>query len=170
MWSQKKTLRVNDRSNLALTSTLLNSNLSSLNNFIILIIFWFILRSKGDDTMMVTMMLKNLYCIRAPPRGGRFWEIHPRRLISRDPRDFTRAKPDGNLEGRGKSERFSEAVGFAPRDPRDFPRAKPEGNPKGRGVQNPRPRKISRAEGMDFPISPESWWSTDILSSLPGKD
>ena len=63
-------------------------------------------------------------------------------------------------------ERFSEAVGFAPQDPRDFPRAKPEG----RGVQNPRPRKISRAEGMDFPIPPESWWSTDILSSLPGKD
>ena len=80
------------------------------------------------------------------------------------------AKPEGNLEGRGKSERFSEAVGFAPRDPRDFPRAKPEGNPEGRGVQNPRPRKISRAEGMDFPIPPESWWSTDILSSLPGKD
>ena len=110
------------------------------------------------------------HCIRAPPRGGRYWEIHPRRPISRDPRDFPRAKPEGNLEGRGKSERFSEAVGFAPRDPRDFPRAKPEGNPEGRGVQNPRPRKISRAEGMDFPIPPESWWSTDILSSLPGKD
>ena len=109
-------------------------------------------------------------CIRAPPRRGRYWEIHPRRPISRDPRDFPRAKPEGNLEGRGKSERFSEAVGFAPRDPRDFPRAKPEGNPEGRGVQNPRPRKISRAEGMDFPIPPESWWSTDILSSLPGKD
>ena len=60
-------------------------------------------------------------------------------------------------------------MGFAPRDPRDFPRAKPEGNPEGRGVQNPWPREISRAEGMDFPIPPESWWSTDILSSLPGK-
>ena len=67
-------------------------------------------------------------------------------------------------------ERFPEAVGFAPRDPRDFPRTKPEGNPEGRGVQNPWPRVISRAEGMDFPIPPESWWSTDILSSLPGKD
>ena len=31
-------------------------------------------------------------------------------------------------------------------------------------------REISRAEGMDFPIPPESWWSTDIHSSLPGKD
>ena len=108
-------------------------------------------------------------CIRAPPRRGRYWEIHPRRPISRDPRDFPRAKPEGNLEGRGKSERFSEAVGFAPRDPRDFPRAKPEGNPEGRGVQNPWPREILRAEGMDFPIPPESWWSTDILSSLKGK-
>ena len=25
------------------------------------------------------------------------------------------------------------------------------------------PREISRAEGMDFPIPPEFWWSTDIL-------
>merc|ERR1712218_662673 len=60
-------------------------------------------------------------------------------------------------------------MGFAPRDPRDFPRAKTEGNPEGRGVQNPWPREISRAEGMDFPVPPESGWSTDILSSLPGK-
>ena len=43
------------------------------------------------------------------------------------------------------------------RGPRDVPRAKPEGNSEGRGVQNPRPREISRAEGMDFPIPPESW-------------
>ena len=49
-------------------------------------------------------------CIRAPPRRGRYWKIHPRH-------------------------------------PRDFP------------------REISRAEGMVFPIPPESWWSTDILSS-----
>ena len=27
------------------------------------------------------------------------------------------------------------------------------------------PREISRAEGMDFSIPPEVWWSTDILSS-----
>ena len=81
-----------------------------------------------------------------------------------------RAKPEGNLKGRGKFKRFSEAVGFAPRDPRDFPRAKPEGISEGREVQNPRARKISRAEGMDFPIPPESWWSTDILLSLPGED
>ena len=44
-----------------------------------------------------------LLCIRAPPRRGRYWEIHPRRPISRDPRDFPRAKPEGNIEGRGKS-------------------------------------------------------------------
>ena len=55
------------------------------------------------------------HCIHAPPRG-RYWEIYPRRQISRDPRDFPRAKPEGNLEGRGKFERFSKAVGFAPRD------------------------------------------------------
>ena len=63
--------------------------------------------------------------------GGIGKSIPDGQKISRDPRDFPRAKPEGNLEGRGKSERFSEAVGFAPRDPRDFPRAKPEGNPKG---------------------------------------
>ena len=28
------------------------------------------------------------------------------------------------------------------------------------------PREISWAEGMDFPIPPELWWSTDILSSI----
>ena len=111
------------------------------------------------------------HCIRAPPRGGRDWKIHPRRprfpetqeiSRGRSPREISRV--EGNLE------RFPAAMGFAPRDPRDFPRAKPEGNPEGRGVQNPWPREISRAEGMDFPIPPESWWSTDILSSLPGKD
>ena len=78
----------------------------------------------------------------------------------RSPREISRV--EGNFE------RFPAAMGFAPRDPRDFPRAKPEGNPEGRGVQKPWPREISRAEGMDFPIPPESWWSTDILSSLPG--
>ena len=66
-------------------------------------------------------------CIRAPPRGGRYWEIHPRR-----PRDFLRPERFPEGEARGKS----------------------------RGS-----REISRAEGMDFPIPPESWWSTDILSS-----
>ena len=79
----------------------------------------------------------------------------------RSPREISRV--EGNLE------RFPKAVGFAPQDPRDFQRAKPEGNPEGRGVQNPRLREISRAEGMDFPIPPESWWSTDILSSLTGR-
>ena len=66
-------------------------------------------------------------CIRAPPRRGRYWEIHPRR-----PRDFLRPERFPEGEARGKS----------------------------RGS-----REISRAEGMDFPIPPESWWSTDILSS-----
>ena len=46
------------------------------------------------------------HCIRAPPKRGRYWEIHPR-----SPRDFPRperfpkgeARPEGNFEGRGKS-------------------------------------------------------------------
>ena len=80
----------------------------------------------------------------------------PTPKISRDPRD---------LEGRGKSWQISRSHGFCTPRPEGFP----EGNPEGRGVQNPWPREISRAEGMDFPIHPESWWSTDILSSLPGK-
>ena len=49
-----------------------------------------------------------------------------------------------------------------PRRPRDFPRPErcPEGEAQGksRGL-----REISRAEGMDFTIPPEFWWSTDIL-------
>ena len=38
---------------------------------------------------------------------------------------------------------------------------RPERFPNFRGS-----REIWRAEGMDFPIPPEFWWSTDILSSL----
>ena len=37
--------------------------------------------------------------------GGIGKSIPDGRKISRDPRDFPRAKPEGNLEGRGKSER-----------------------------------------------------------------
>ena len=84
--------------------------------------------------------------------------------------------------------RFPWAMGFAPLNPRDFPRASPSGNPSGLGVQNPWPREISqdfprpsrfpsgfalgkslgsreifRASGMDFPIPPSSWWSTDTI-------
>ena len=70
-------------------------------------------------------MQRKVECIRAPPKGGRYWEIHPRR-----PRDFPRPERFPEGEARGKS----------------------------RGS-----REISRAEGMDFPIPPEFWWSTDIL-------
>ena len=87
--------------------------------------------------------------------------------------------------------RFPSAVGFAPLDPLDFPRASPSGNPSGLVVQNPRPWEISQdfprpsrfpsgfalgkslgsqeifwASGMDFPIPPSSWWSTDTVSNL----
>ena len=66
-------------------------------------------------------------CIRAPPRRGRYWEIHPRCW-----KDFPRPKRFPEGEARGKS----------------------------RGS-----REIWRAEGMDFPIPPEFWWSTDNLSA-----
>ena len=48
--------------------------------------------------------------------------------------------------------------------PRDFPRPErfPEGEARGKSWGS---REISRAEGMDFPITPEFWWRTDILSS-----
>ena len=90
-------------------------------------------------------MTLNFDCIRAPPRRGRHWEIHPRRPICRDPRDFPRAKPEGNLEGRGKSERFSKAVGFAPRDPRDFPEGEARG--KSRGSRGAKPTAEENLEG-----------------------
>ena len=77
-------------------------------------------------------------------------------------------------------------IGKSIPDAQDFPRPErfPEGEARGKSrgsreilrdfpgpwvLQNPWPREISRAEGMDFPVPPESWWSTDILSSLPGK-
>ena len=68
-----------------------------------------------------------LHCIRAPPRRGMDWEIHPRR-----PKDFPRPERFHEGEARGKS----------------------QGS-----------REIWRAEGMDFPIPPEFWWSTDNLSA-----
>ena len=71
--------------------------------------------------------------------GGIGKSIPDAQKISWDPRDFPRAKPEGNLEGRGKSETFSEAVGFAPWDPKDFLRAKLEGNPDSFAPRDPRP-------------------------------
>ena len=45
-------------------------------------------------------------------------------------------------------------------NPSPMPSRFPETRETSRGS-----REISRAEGGDFPIPPESWWSTDILSS-----
>ena len=55
-----------------------------------------------------------------------------------------------------------EVLGNPSPSPRDFPRPErfPEGEARGKSRGS---RKISRAEGMDFPIPPEFWWSTDIL-------
>ena len=44
-------------------------------------------------------------------------------------------------------------------DPRDFPRASPSGDLSGLGKSLGR-----RGPGMDFPIPPSSWWSTDTIS------
>ena len=46
--------------------------------------------------------------------------------------------------------------------PRDFPRPEifPEGEARGKSRRS---REISKAEGMDFPILPEFWWSTDTI-------
>ena len=45
-----------------------------------------------------TAMKVSWDCIRAPPRRGRYWEIHPRR-----PRDFLRPERFPEGEARGKS-------------------------------------------------------------------
>ena len=83
--------------------------------------------TKGFLDPLPEERLLMIECIRAPPRRGRYWEIHPRR-----PKDFPRPERFPEGEARGKS----------------------------RGS-----REIWRAEGMDFPIPPEFWWSTDNLSA-----
>ena len=62
------------------------------------------------------------------------------------------------------STKTRESLGNSSRRPRDFPRPErfPEGNLEGRGKSRGS-REISRAGGMDFPIPPKFWWSTDIL-------
>ena len=51
-----------------------------------------------------------------------------------------------------------------PSPPPNFPRPKrfPEGEARGKSRGS---REIWRAEGKDFPIPPEFWWSTDNLSA-----
>ena len=79
------------------------------------------------------------------PKGGDF---APRGL-----RDCIRAPP--------RRGRYWE---IHPRRPKDFPRPErfPEGEARGKSRGS---REIWRAEGMDFPIPPEFWWSTDNLSA-----
>ena len=67
-----------------------------------------------------------------------------------DPREISRVS-GCKTHGRGKSLKIS-------LDPRDFPRASPSGNLSGLGK--------SWASGMDFPIPPSSWWSTDTFSKV----
>ena len=64
-----------------------------------------------------------------------------------------------------EAQEISQGRGFC--TPR--PERLPEGNLEGRGVQNPRTREISRAEGVYFPMHPDSRQCTDILSELAGK-
>ena len=53
-------------------------------------------------------------------------------------------------------------IGKSIPDAQDFPRPErfPEGEARGKSRGS---REILRAEGMDFPIPSEFWWSTDIL-------
>ena len=68
---------------------------------------------------------------------------------------FCTPRPSGcKTHGRGKSLKIS-------LDPRDFPRASPSGNLLGLGK--------SWASGMDFPIPPSSWWSTDTMHATQEK-
>ena len=55
-------------------------------------------------------------------------------------------------------------IGKSIPDAQDFPRPErfPEGEARGKSRGS---REIWRAEGMDFPIPPEFWWSTDNLSA-----
>ena len=63
-----------------------------------------------DSVKINTSLLTMRECTRTLPRGGMYWEIHPPRpkrfpeggdFAPRGPRDCPRAKPEGNLEGRG---------------------------------------------------------------------
>ena len=49
---------------------------------------------KYSHLIIIPFNNKRTDCIRAPPRRGRYWEIHPRR-----PKDFSRVEE--NLEGGG---------------------------------------------------------------------
>ena len=55
-----------------------------------------------------------------------------------------------------------------PRSPRDFltPERFPEGEARGKSRGS---REISRAEGMDFPIPPSFWWSTNTIPCIKVK-
>ena len=80
------------------------------------------------------------------------WVLHPSTLgisLGLRPREIPRVS-GCKTHDRGKSLEIS-------LDPRDFPRASPSGNLSGLGK--------SWASGMDFPIHPSSWWSTDTITT-----
>ena len=86
------------------------------------------------------------YCIRTLPRGGMYWEIHPR-----GPRDFPRAwilHPEAREISRGRS-------------PREISRAE--------GCKIHARGKSRGPRGMYFPMHPDSRQCTSILSALAGK-
>ena len=91
------------------------------------------------------------HCIRAPSRRGRYWEIHPRRPISRDPRDFPRAKPEGNLEGRGKSWEIYRGRGFCTPRPEGFPEGEARGKSRGSRGAKPTAKENLEGGGDGFP-------------------
>ena len=59
-------------------------------------------RGRIDSVKINPSLLKMRECIRAPPKRGRYWEIHPRR-----PRDFPRPErfPEGKARGKSQGSR-----------------------------------------------------------------
>ena len=57
---------------------------------------------KGIVTDVQVAETLTIYCNNTLPRGGMYWKIRPlRQFAPQGPRDYPRAKPEGNLVGRG---------------------------------------------------------------------
>ena len=103
-------------------------------------------------------------CIRAPPRGGRDWKIHPRRPRFPETREISRGRSQREISRvEGNLERFPAAMGFAPRDPR-VEGAKPmaKGNFEGGGDGFSNPSRVLVEHGHSLIITREGphWFSS----------
>ena len=93
---------------------------------------------------MFPFLLSTLYQCSTKTRDG-LGNPSPTPKISRDPRDFPRAKPEGNLEGRGKSREISRGHGFCTPRPEGFPEGEARG--KSRGSRGAKPMTKGNLEG-----------------------